>query len=121
MTALGARSERPVVGSVPDNLAHSALLLDGHARHVIRGEIPNPALTHLPACRGQTLEIGELHRINETLIRAPREDLVGLVRPEIHLDNDRVGRAGWGIGRRRSQDVLLRRVRQARRPAGPAQ
>src|ERR1035441_2484540 len=42
-----ARSKRPVVRSVPDDLTHSALLPEGRARQVVRREVPNPALTHL--------------------------------------------------------------------------
>ena len=49
--------------------------------------------------RGQPLEIGELHGINEAgFIRAPREDFVRLVRPEIQLGDNGVGwarRENW--------------------------
>ena len=78
--------------SIPVDLSRPALLADRRAGHIIRGKIPNPALTHLPALSGQPLEVGELHGINEAgFIHPLGKDFVCLVCPEVELGNDSIG------------------------------
>ena len=106
---LRSRREGPAVGSLPEDLARSSVLMDDDFRDVIFAEIPDAPLPQLPAGRRQTRQIRLCDSVERAFIGTPHINPVILVRPEIELRHDAVGDAGGAVGHGRPQRELAAR------------